>query len=365
MKNIFLLQWKRFRREPVLFFSIFGLTVLFVGLFGGFSQVDKVEVPTYFDPSVEGEKDVWLERLNEADTFEFIEKNQDSIIKDVALGYVNYGLEVSDDNYTLIVAAEHQELVLLDQFLKQMFTEEVRINTIASQIDNTEFRNDVLTALNEPPLTVEKTTMNNESRPSYDARLQALFGMTLFFAIYTVFYSLMNVAREKRTGTWNRIILSPVKKWQMYFGNMAYAFIIGFVQISLIFLLFKYMFNFPLGDSMIDILITVLCYCFAIVALGMLVLGLSKTVEHLSALVPIVAVSFAMLGGAFWPLEIVSNNILLMISKVIPVTYGMEALTNIALGGQNFIDVSSSLALLILLGVLFMGIGINLMERRA
>lgn len=57
------------------------------------------------------------------------------------------------------------------------------------------------------------------------------------------------------------------------------------------------------------------------------------TGEAANGLIPIVATSSAMIGGAYWPLEIVTNPFLIALSKVVPMTYGMEALKGVAYYG--------------------------------
>jgi ABC-2 type transport system permease protein len=97
----------------------------------------------------------------------------------------------------------------------------------------------------------------------------------------------------------------------------------------------------------------------------MLMAGLVKTPQQMSVLIPIVATSSAMIGGAYWPLEIVANPFLIALSKIVPMTYGMEALKGVAYYGYGWSELLSPLAIMCLFGVVCMGIGVNLIERRA
>ncbi len=96
----------------------------------------------------------------------------------------------------------------------------------------------------------------------------------------------------------------------------------------------------------------------------MLLIGFVRKSSQLGAIVPIVAVSMAMLGGAYWPIEIVENHFVLALSKGIPVTYAMDALKGVTIYQQSLAENVQSLATLFLMGVICMGVGINLMERR-
>ncbi|MEJ9212762.1 hypothetical protein [Bacillus smithii] len=72
----------------------------------------------------------------------------------------------------------------------------------------------------------------------------------------------------------------------------------------------------------------------------------------------------AMVGGAYWPIEIVSSQVLLAISKFVPVTYAMQALKEATIYHYSFSELLYPISILFMMGVVLMGIGINLMERR-
>ncbi|GEL77787.1 ABC transporter permease [Tenuibacillus multivorans] len=367
MKALFLLQWQRLKREPLLIGSMILMSIIFVLSMGSSSVGDAVSVPTSFDESInEEERESWLDRLNQAEGFSFFQTDEKKAREDVALGTVPFSLKVMENDYQLLILNESAELQMLDQVVRQTFINEARLTAVEEQVNQESFREEVDQYMSEPPLVVKNETIGTESdNVGYNNELQVLFGMTLFFSMYTIIFSLSKIAEEKRSGTMNRIILSPVRKWQVYLGYMGYSFVIGFVHIVSVFLLFKYVFDFDVGDHFGSLIVVVGCFVFSVVALGMLMLGSVKTLEQLNAVVPIVTVSMAMIGGAYWPIEAVSNNILLAISKVVPVTYTMEALKSIAIYNQNLSGVLEPISIVLLIGVLCMGIGVNLFERKA
>ncbi|SDL85458.1 ABC transporter permease [Sediminibacillus halophilus] len=365
MKSIFLLQLQRLRREPLMVLSMLGMTFIFVFFLGGFKTYGQLDVPVYLDQSMnEEEQDALLAKLNESESYVFTETDQKTAEKQVALGDAAFAMKGMSDNYRMLTAADDPNQVLVDQYVKQIYVEKLRLKEAEQATGDADYRSKVEAALVNAPITLTASTAEGESTSGgYSQRNHFLFGMTLFFSIYTIIFSLSKVAEEKRTGTWNRVILSPVKKLHLYIGHLAYSFMIGFLQIVFIFSVFRYGFDYEIGDNYGMILVAVACYTFAVVALGMLLLGLVKSLEQLNALVPIISVSMAMIGGAYWPIEAVSNNVILGISKVVPVTYGMEALKGISLG-QSMSTLAQPLAILVVIGVLCMGIGINLMERK-
>ncbi|UOQ49983.1 ABC transporter permease [Gracilibacillus caseinilyticus] len=362
MRHIFVLQWQRLRRTPFMTISMIALTFIFIVLIGGANMGPQtIAIPIHFSGDVTEESKLWLkDKMEELEAFSFEETELAQIREDVALGNVSLGIKLEEDQYTIIASTENQNQMLVDNHLQLAYWEKLKLDQVAA-----EDREAVEKALQQPPIKV-KSTIGETSGDGvlFDNNLQALFGMTLFFAIYTIVFSLSEVAEEKQRGSWDRLILSPVRKWQIYIGYLGFAFVIGMVQMMLVFLMFDHLFHFDISDSWLAIIVICSFYTFAIVALGMLLIGLVNRSSQLNAVVPIIAVSMAMLGGAYWPSEIVENQVVQFASQLIPVTYAMDALKAVAIYGHPLQDITQPVVILFLMGVFFMGIGINLMERR-
>ena len=99
-------------------------------------------------------------------------------------------------------------------------------------------------------------------------------------------------------------------------------------------------------------------------ALSILLTSIVKNAQQFNAVIPIISVSFAMIGGAYWPLELVESPVLLFLAKLNPVTYGMEILKGVAIYGYSFQELIFPISILLLMGVVMTVIGIRLMEKR-
>lgn len=365
MKSVFLMQWQRLRRAPLMVVSFFALTILFVSVMGGLEAEPKLTVYTYSDEELSEQlMETWLEKLNEADTIEFVVKDESEARTAVARGDVGMALKLFENDYRILVAVDDPNRYIVENFVQQIFIEELRLREVEARGVGSDFRAEVERAMADPVLNVVTYTVEGEGLFKFNNQLHALFGMTFYFSIFTIMFSLTNVVQEKRLRTWDRLILSPLRKWQVYLGHLFYCFTIGYAQITIIFLIFKFGFGFELGDRFGTILIINAFYTFAIVALGMLIIGLVRTIQQLQAVIPIVATAMAMLGGAYWPIEIVTNEMMLAAAKVTPVLYGLEALKGAAYYGNSVVELAQPISIMLLFGVICMGVGVNLMERR-
>lgn len=364
MLTILRAQLLKLKRAPGTFGLMILMTVLFTFAIG--SQADhQVTVYTYYDDTdvTVAEAEQWITQLNASESFKFILTDEEKAINRVMDRRADYALELQINDFQIVAAVNDSNVRVLQQYVRSVFERELMIDAAAGN-DDEGFREQLSERLQDPILTIEASTINAEQDFVYDARVQSLFGFTLFFLIYTISFSINAVLEEKNTGVWDRVILSPVSKVAMYSGHLVYSFLVGMLQSIVVFTLFRYAFKFPLGDHYMTMVALTAVYIFAIVALGMMLVGLVQTPQQMNVLIPIVGVSFAMLGGAYWPIEIVTNPVLIALSKIVPVTYGMEALKGVVYYGHGWAELIQPVSIMVLFGVICMGIGINLIERR-
>ncbi len=367
MSGILFAKMKMFLRKPWLFVIMSAVCVMFA-FFTSQGGVNKIQIPY----SVAGESattDQVIKELSEEEAFLFHEVTQEELTELVSEGKRDGGIILKENEFNIIISSRTGTTSLLQQAVGKAYgsiahREALKVSADYKGIDAEEVDSWYSEAESSPVFSINQSSFKGSDTFIYDPKLQSLFGFSLFFVIYTIAYNVATILFEKREGVWDRMILSPIRKWEMYAGNLVYSFILGYIQLLLIFFVFRYITDVEFYGGFTTVLLLLIPYVFSIVALSMLITGLVKKVQHFNAVIPIVAVSMAMIGGAYWPLEIVTSNILLALSKVVPITYGMEALKGATINGWGAEQLMFPVAILILMGVLMIGVGINLMEKR-
>jgi ABC-2 type transport system permease protein len=269
------------------------------------------------------------------------------------------------EDYRIIAAIDGPNVQLVDQYVHSVFEKELQLRAVAELSgDESKFRKDVARDLQHPPLTLQTQSLEGSNIIKYDMKVHFLFGFTLFLVIFTIGFKVSAVTVEKSTGVWNRVILSPVRKTELYLGHLFYSSLIGFMQIVIILLIFRYGFEYQLGEQFGMLLIICAIYTFTMVAFAMLLAGILRTPEQYNAILPSVVPLMPMLGGVYVPPGTITNQIVIGLSEIFPLTHALKALTGIAVYGEGWPDVFMPVAKLLLIGVIFMGVGINLMERQ-
>lgn len=368
MFAIFKAQLLNLKRNPwavlIMVFLTVGMSIVF-----GFQATSVISVEVL--PAAELNEQQIEQRLallNESQTFEFVVGDEEQLLADLAGGSSGLGLRLGPDNTWTVLAAEGEtNAPVLASFVEGVFRREQLLEAAVRSLPGTsvdELRADLEEELQQPALRVTASSVEAAASFEYNPRVQTLLGFGLFFASFTIMFSVNNILEERRIGVWDRVIYSPATRLSMYAGHLGYSYLLGFLQISVIFLIFKYVFDVPLGDSLGGALLVIAAYTFAIVALGLLLAGLVGNAQRMNVIVPIVCVSSAMLGGAYWPLEIVTNRFMLAASNIVPIRHAMEALKGIAYYSYTLPDLLWPLAIMVLFGVVCMGIGLRLVERR-
>lgn len=360
---------------PIVFFLAFG--------FGSSSQQILVVVSDE-DQSVYSHK--LIKELEHSPSIEILHADRETLYNYVSERKTEIGLIIEEGSFE--DETKPMELVRLTDSLtvvsfegtlrtimnnlsyeKSMIEEVMHALTITDSIETDLAEERVATIVVEKlnqnsPVQTRVSTLNAGNDSAFDGQLQMMLGFILFFSIYTIMGSVAEIMNDKRHGIWDRLIISPIDKWGLYVGNFSFSFIISFFQICLLILVSKYVIGLDWGDNLFLVIFIIVIYIISIMSIGIVLVSLSKTIQQFNSIVPIISVSFAMIGGAYWPIEVVSSNILLFLSKFVPVTYAMSAIKDVVFYGASWKEIIYPCSILIIMSALLIGIGVRLLERK-
>ncbi|WP_054710391.1 ABC transporter permease [Bacillus sp. JCM 19041] len=349
MRAIFYQYGKEVIREPFTLLLMLGMTIFFAFIIGGSSEQNVFVYSTEMDDS---ELSSYIEQWNEAEELNFMVTTETEAKRKISTHEVEVILEAGRSDYRLHVAYEGSPVAafvgptIYNYYMQQQL--EDRVDDHGETQAAYAYQSDVMVEGSE-----------------YDQSLQSLFGFTLYFAFFTISFSIMSILQQKEAGTWNRIILSPTSKTEMYTGNLLFSFLLAYVQIALVLTLFVMLFDYDYYGGFWKLLLVIIPYVFAIMAFGIFLSGIVTASQQLNGVIPLFATSFAMLGGAFWPLDIVQSDFLLGMSYISPIMYGIEMMMGATVNNWELQQFFLPAAVLLFMGLALTGIGIRLMERKS
>ncbi|MDI6707073.1 MAG: ABC transporter permease, partial [Bacillota bacterium] len=191
---------------------------------------------------------------------------------------------------------------------------------------------------------------------------QTSIGFTIAFSMFTFIFAVGEILEEKQNRVWDRINVSPLSKFRIYSGNLVFACILGMAQMFIMILIGYGVLGVNWLNNILGVIMVLFAYTFCTVSLGLLMSSVVRTSHQLQVIAPVLLVSSSMIGGCYWPLEIVDSKLLLAASKIVPQGWAMNALKDIIIYNQGMSAVYLPSAVLMMMGVLFMGTALQVSE---
>lgn len=362
MNPVMYAQFLKDKRKPLLILLFIGLSILATLIFSNPSTETTVSIFAT-GPNAEAMEQKWEELLNEQSDTEYVIAEEEEARRQVEEGKREVAIHVMEKDYRLITASDMPNIFLVEQHVKQVFTKEAQLQAVAGDCELSELRKEVNHYLENPPINVATEDLNGKSLLSYDMGIQLLFGFTLFIAMFTIGFKVNGIPADKVSGVWNRLVLSTVSKTGMYSGHLLYSFLIGFFQIAVLFLIFRYIIGYDIGNLAM-ILVIGSVYVLSTVSFAMLIAGITGTPEKFNMIYPSVSPIIPVISGVYMMPGTLDNPVFDFLSNLFPLSYGVDAMLDVALYDASWIDILLPIAFMLLLAVMYMGIGINLVERR-
>lgn len=211
-------------------------------------------------------------------------------------------------------------------------------------------------ALDEQPDRVAFEMLSGDGN-SYDQSAQASAGQLLTWVFIPLLGASGLYALERALGTLRRLLTTPTRKSTFLSGTISSQFLQALVQMAILVAFGILVMNVPWGREPLALIVILVTFGLAGVALGTALGTFVKTESQASNLSIMLGMSMALLGGAWWPMELFPPA-LQQIVKVLPTTWAMSALTDITMRGQGLVDILPEAAVLLGFAVVFFIIGV-------
>lgn len=369
MRTVFMAQLAKDRRNPLLILLFIGLSVIATLMFsGGFHN--PITIAIYSEEVNAKEiEDKWGKLLNTPDSsFKYKVVARELAREQILEGRSQVAVKLMDQDYRLIAVSDAPMIQQVDQHVRKVMMQEMQILGLGGTQETeqmAELRNTVHEFMENPPFQMLKQGTDGKEFSDYNMGLQLMFAFTFLASMFTVGFKVNGVTSDKVSGIWDRLILSPVRKSGMYLGYLLYSFCITFVQIMVVLLIFKYVLKYDLGNQFGLVIGIVAVFTFSIVSLAMLVTGFVSKPEQFYSIYPSVIPLIPLISGAYMMPGTMDLPVLNFVADLFPLSHAMDALMDVVLYDAGLSDIALSLSLMLLIGIVYMGVGINMVERRS
>ncbi len=190
------------------------------------------------------------------------------------------------------------------------------------------------------PIRLEPTTWYNPDLRTAVYVVPGLIGVILTMTM--VMLTAMAIARERERGTLEALIVSPVRRLELIVGKIAPYVLIGYVQITLVLVAGKLVFDVPLVGSLLLLYALAFVFIAANLALGLFFSTLARTQQQAMQMSFFFLLPNILLSGFVFPWEGMPEPAQ-WLSQVLPLTHFLRIVRGITLKGSTFADVSGEL----------------------
>lgn len=185
---------------------------------------------------------------------------------------------------------------------------------------------------------------------TFDTVAPYMMGFFVFFFVFII--AGVSFLRERISGTLDRVLASPVRRYQIVLGYFIGFGIFVFIQTVLIQVFMVYVLGVVIKGSFMLVLLTNLLLATGSLALGTFLSAFARNEMQMFQFIPVVIVPQVLFCGIFSLRE--APLWVQALSRVFPLTYGARALSDIAIRGLGFADIAVNLAVLAGFTLLFL-----------
>jgi ABC-2 type transport system permease protein len=180
--------------------------------------------------------------------------------------------------------------------------------------------------------------------------------MAIFFLFFTAQFGVLSLLAERRQGTLPRLVAAPIGPWAIILGKAIGSFVLGIVAMAVLVVASTVLLGADWGDP-IGVALLVVAAVTAAMGITALITTLARTEEQAGGWNSIFAVTFAILGGAFFDLS-QGPEILGQVSRITPHAWFLEGLDILAADSSTLANLALPLVVLVVMGVVTGAIGL-------
>lgn len=171
-----------------------------------------------------------------------------------------------------------------------------------------------------------------------------------------------SVSRERETGTLDGILIAPVSRLSIILGKAMAQAIRGLFQGIIVLLLSIIFFGVTINGSILLVLLILLLGIFSFVGLGILISAMAAEQETATQLLFMFQFPMMFLSGVFFPIQQMPT-VMQYISRIIPLTYAIEAMRKVMILGGGFAAVQNDILVLLVFGGVTLAVAVPVFQK--
>ena len=215
-----------------------------------------------------------------------------------------------------------------------------------------------LSGRREPPAPVEVRV-----RPWYNPGLRSevyivpgLIGVLLTLTMILI--TSLSITRERERGTLEQLVVTPIDKTSMMLGKIVPFVLVGYVQMTVVLLLGRFLFGVPVRGSLPVLYGITFAFMMASLGLGLFVSTVARTQAQAMQLSFMLILPNILLSGFMFPREAMPDPIR-WASAALPLTHYLQVLRGVLLRDAGLPSLLPDAGVLLLMAAVIVGLSVR------
>jgi ABC-2 type transport system permease protein len=212
-----------------------------------------------------------------------------------------------------------------------------------------------------PPIRIVTRSWYNPNLDSRWSMIPSLIGTLTMMG--TLMLTALSVAREREQGTFDQLLVTPFRPYEIMAGKALPNMVIGLTQSSTILLIAQFWFHIPFVGSFAILYLGLGLFLMAAVGLGLFVSSIAKTMQQAMLYAFLLVMPFALLSGLTTPVSSMPD--FLQSAMVInPLRYALDLTKRVYLENAGFAQLLPDFLPLTIIGLVTLSGAAWLFSRR-
>jgi ABC-2 type transport system permease protein len=207
-----------------------------------------------------------------------------------------------------------------------------------------------------PPLEVRVRPWYNPALRSEVYIVPGLIGVLLTLTMILI--TSLSITRERERGTLEQLVVTPIGKTSMMLGKIIPFVLVGYVQMTVVLLLGRFLFGVPVRGSLLVLYGITFAFMMASLGLGLFVSTVARTQAQAMQLGFMLLLPNILLSGFMFPREAMPAPIR-WASALLPLTHYLQVLRGVLLRDAALPSLLPDAAVLLLMAAVIVGLSVS------
>jgi ABC-2 type transport system permease protein len=152
--------------------------------------------------------------------------------------------------------------------------------------------------------------------------------------LQTMMLTAMSVAREREQGTFDQLLVTPFRPFEIMAGKALPSMLVGIIQASGVLLVAQLWFRIPFAGSYVTLYAGLLLFLLAAVGIGLLLSAVAQTMQQAMLYSMLLIMPFSLLSGLTTPISSMPT-LVRYLSAINPLSYAIDITRRVYLEGAG------------------------------